>query len=167
MLTYMPHTNAGNIGLENHHSLHRTLYMRKWTTIIADDDAEDREFLKQALKSNGCFEILDVLKNGAEALHFVSGAGPYHNRAIHPLPNLLIIDAVMPSFHIREILAYLALYPAPDMKIVVLTGVPDKQLGDECLRMGASAFYYKPTNLEELQAIVSEIETSMREGRYL
>jgi DNA-binding NarL/FixJ family response regulator len=167
MLTHMHHTRARNIELKVEVPFHRTLNMRKWTVIIADDDAEDRGFLKQALKSNGTFEILDELENGAKALHYVSGAGPYHNRQVHPLPHLLVIDAVMPSFHIREILAYLALYPAPDMKIVVLTGVPDNRLGEECLRMGANAFYYKPANSEELEAIVSEIETCLREGRYL
>ncbi|EEF59058.1 response regulator [Pedosphaera parvula] len=140
--------------------------MRKLTVIIADDDDEDREFLRLALGANENFELINELKNGAEALHYVSGAGAYHNRVFHPLPDLLIIDAVMPSFHVREILAYLALYPAEKMKIVIVTGVPDTQLRAECLRLGANAFYYKPAELEQLLAMIKEIETNLLEGRY-
>lgn len=140
--------------------------MRKLSVVIADDDAEDREFLKQALRSCSTLDLLTELTNGAQALHYVSGAGPFHNRAVHPLPDLLLIDAVMPAFHVREILAYLKVYPAPKMKIVIITGVPDIDLREECLRLGAHAFYYKPTEMNQLESMLQEVEAALHEGRY-
>jgi len=62
--------------------------------IIADDDAEDRLFLKQCLDVSTRLRVIAGLPNGAEALHYVSGTGPCQDRARHPLPDLLIIGVV-------------------------------------------------------------------------
>jgi DNA-binding NarL/FixJ family response regulator len=136
------------------------------TVIIADDDPEDRSFLRESLRLHTKLEVIEELPNGAEALRYVSGAGPYHNRALHPLPNLLIIDAVMPAFNATEILDYLKVYPTPKMKIIIYTGYPVSDIREEYLRRGANGFFYKTGQAEQLQAIVREIEASLINGDY-
>lgn len=136
------------------------------TVIIADDDQEDRKFLRECLRASTKLEVISELANGAEALRYVSGAGAYHDRAIHPLPNLLIIDAVMPSFNATEILDYLKIYPAPKMKIIIYTGYPVTDIREEYLRRGANGFFYKTGDAAQLQAIAKEIEGSLINGDY-
>jgi DNA-binding NarL/FixJ family response regulator len=137
-----------------------------FTVIIADDDAEDRTFLKQCLGASTRLEVIAELANGAEALHYVSGSGPYQDRARHPLPHLLIIDALMPSFDATQILDWLSSHPAPSMKVVVFTGYPVSDVRERYLQRGAHAFFYKTGEMHQLTSIAKEIETSLIRGDY-
>jgi DNA-binding NarL/FixJ family response regulator len=136
------------------------------TVIIADDDAEDRQFLKQCLDASTRLRVIAELANGAEALHYVSGTGLYQDRARHPLPDLLIIDAVMPAFDAKEILDWLAAHPAPGMKVVVFSGYPVSDVRERYLQRGAHAFFYKTGEMQQLASIAKEIETGLIAGGY-
>ncbi|MDB6109334.1 MAG: putative response regulator, CheY, partial [Pedosphaera sp.] len=97
---------------------------------------------------------------------YVSGTGPYQDRARHPLPDLLIIDAVMPAFDAKEILDWLAAHPAPGMKVVVFSGYPVSDVRERYLQRGAHAFFYKTGEMHQLASIAKEIENGLVAGDY-
>lgn len=138
----------------------------QFTVIIADDDATDRQFLKEGLAVTPNLCVIGELRTGAEIIDYLSGKSPYDDRAKHPLPDVLIIDVIMPKLEAGEVLHWLKSNPVPKMKVVVFSGFPTTDIGSHFIKNGAHAFFYKTGELKQLQSIAREIETHLRQGDY-
>jgi DNA-binding NarL/FixJ family response regulator len=137
-----------------------------FTTIIADDDAEDRLFLKECLGSTSNLRVIGELACGKELIRYLSGQRPYQDRSLHPLPDLLIIDAIMPGLEAGEILHWLKTHPIPSMKVIVFSGFPTSDVGAHFLQNGAHGFFYKTGEMNQLKTITREIEAHLLNGDY-
>ena len=130
----------------------------KKTVLIAEDDANDIFFLRQAfVKAEVSCDLNHVL-NGKEAVAYLRGVGPYADRSQHAIPDLLITDFKMPVMGGLELLSWLRhkseflWLPA-----VVLTSSGLKQHHSEALALGARAYYVKPACFCDLISLVREL----------
>lgn len=127
--------------------------------IVADDDPEDRLFLKECLHSNTQLQVIRELSNGNDVIAYLSGKDAYADRNLHPLPEVLIIDAIMPAIEANEILHWLKQNPVQGLKVIVFSGYPTSNIGAGYLKSGAHAFFYKTSDLAQLKYIAREIES--------
>jgi DNA-binding NarL/FixJ family response regulator len=110
--------------------------------VIADDDALARRLIKRALQARGITVVAEA-KNGREAVEF----------GLIYRPHVVVSDIVMPG--LDGILATHQLLNAePDLRVVVLTGAGEDELGLQALRAGAADVVAKDADLDALARAV-------------
>ena len=99
-----------------------------------------------------------VCSDGREAVDLLSGVPPFDDRAEHPLPDLVLLDLIMPRLDGFGVLTWVRQQPAlKNLPVVVLTSSISPLDEARAVRLGASGFYTKPADLEELGVQVRDI----------
>jgi CheY-like chemotaxis protein len=120
--------------------------------LLADDDIEDQELLKESLLEQEPAAMIDVVWNGQEVVTYLSKCPE------DSLPQLLILDFQMPILNAVEVLHRLqqdARYDAIH-KVVWSTSTQPKHI-KKCLENGAIRYFPKPNNTDELYTLASSI----------
>ena len=110
--------------------------------LVVDNEIDVGNFVKSFFEIRG-FDVVAVL-NGDEAL-----------KALDKFPaDLVILDVVMR--HEKEGVEYLPLIKkkVPAAKVIMVTGVDNKETIEECKKMGADDYITKPLVLEYLESTV-------------
>src|SRR5438045_3621741 len=90
--------------------------------LIADDDAEDRMLLKEALEENRLRNNIQFVENGEELMDYLHHRGNYSDKVKYPAPGLVLLDLNMPKKDGREALKEIKADPHLRMlPVVVLT----------------------------------------------
>lgn len=127
--------------------------------LIADDDADDRMFLEQALRQTGYSDQISTVEDGEELLNYLQHTGPY-TKANAPRPTLLILDLNMPRMNgfqaLKIIKDDVALRRLP--VVVMSTSTADEDI----LRsydLGVNSFVIKPFHYNRLVEVISALKT--------
>jgi CheY-like chemotaxis protein len=92
-----------------------------------------------------------VLKDGEEAIAYLSGTGSYTNRLDHPLPRLVLLDLKMPRVDGFEVLRWIRGQPRlAGLRVVVLTSSTDVRDVNLAIQSGADSFLIKPADFLRL-----------------
>ncbi len=111
--------------------------------LLVDDDDDLREAMRDLLSFGG-YEVAAVA-GGHEALAWLSA---------HDLPDVILLDLMMPGMSGAELKAELDGAPARrGIPVVVLSG--DTRLAEQAARMGAAEWISKPTPIEVLLQVVA------------
>src|SRR5579862_7080423 len=79
---------------------------RRLNILVAEDDDADFLSLKFMLKKVTTAALVRV-GDGEDAINYLKGAGKYGDRAIHPLPDILLLDLRLPKVSGHEVLEWL------------------------------------------------------------
>jgi CheY-like chemotaxis protein len=126
--------------------------------LAAEDDASDRMILEMAFQRAKLPCPLVVVRDGQEAVDYLSGKGRYADRAAHPLPALLVLDLKMPRMNGLDVLAWLT--EQPDFKkipAVVLSSSAAELDVNKALLLGAREYFVKPHSLDALIKIANQM----------
>src|SRR5688572_25354127 len=131
---------------------------RKYTLLIVEDD-EDQQFLfKRAFEKLGTKYKIQLASNGNEALAYLRGEGKFADRTQFEFPSYILTDLKMSpgdGFHILE---FLKNTPALSVIPVVMLSTSDD---DDDIRqaylLGASSYFVKPPDPEDLKALLKKI----------
>jgi len=107
--------------------------------LIAEDSAYQRKVIAEMIASNEEIEVIDVAKNGREAIQKIEE----HN------PDVILLDIIMPEVDGLSVLKFLSEhYPIPT---IVFTGLKLESLDDsvQALLLGAFDFIIKPSGYWE------------------
>jgi CheY-like chemotaxis protein len=120
--------------------------------LIAEDDADDRYFLQRAFSALGFTGPMTFADNGKEVLSFLDGI-----KEDEDLPSLIIMDLNMPLLSGNQTLTLLKKNRRyRSILVVIFSSSMNEKEKLKCLEMGAYAYFVKPDNTEQLQAIVRE-----------
>lgn len=121
--------------------------MAKKKLLLIDFDQEFLKFLAGALSDEG-FEIV-MATDGLAGFE----------RFSETHPDLVIMEAMLPKFHGFELCSRITSHPTKKAPVIIVTGIyKDSVYKTEALRsLGASAFFEKPLNLEELLNKIYEL----------
>src|ERR1044071_6880751 len=75
--------------------------------LIAEDEENDIFLLRRAFRKSGSNLQPVFVRDGQEAVDYLSGSPPFDDRTRHPLPALLLIDLHMPRMDGFDLLAWL------------------------------------------------------------
>lgn len=128
-------------------------------TLLVVEDARDHAILVR-VAARRALPGLDVrvAGDGREGIAYLAGTPPFQDRRSHPVPNLIILDLLMPEvdgFAVLEFIQEQA--PTARAPVVVLTSSENPEHEERSLSLGAQAFYRKPADLEELGEVVRSI----------
>jgi CheY-like chemotaxis protein len=123
--------------------------------LAAEDEESDRFILQRAFERSGLNHPLILVRDGREALDYLSGDGAFADRALHPLPRLVILDLKMPRLSGFDVLAWLVARPDfKDLPAVVLSSSSDDADIQKARQLGARDYFVKPHSLDELVTII-------------
>ena len=128
-------------------------------TLLVVEDARDHAILVR-VAARRALPGLDVLVagDGREGIAYLAGTPPFQDRRSHPVPNLIILDLLMPEVDGFAVLEWMSEQRVPgQVPIVVLTSSENPEHEERSMALGARAFYRKPAELEALGDVVREI----------
>ena len=120
--------------------------------LLAEDREDDVVLIRRSLKNAFINNPLQVVRDGEEAIEYMSGEGRYANRAEFPLPALLLLDLKMPRKDGFEVLKWIRQQPGlSTLPVVVLTSSDDMHDVNAAYTAGANSFLVKPTEFEDFK----------------
>lgn len=112
--------------------------------LLVDDQEPDVVLIKRAFSKAGLKYPLISVPGGLEALAYLNGDPPYHDRARYPFPVLVLLDVRMPVMDGFEVLASIRHDPRfASLPVVLLTGSHEKGQADRAQQAGATSFIIK------------------------
>ncbi len=134
--------------------------------LIVEDDVNDQTFIQRALTRSGIVGRIAVVNDGEEATAYLTGLGIYENRALHPLPQLVLTDLKMPRVGGIELMAWMqARAEFRLIPVIVLTSSSDHADVAAAFAYGAKGFMIKPVHFGELEKLVGTIADYWRASR--
>lgn len=125
--------------------------MKPKILLIIDDDPDDREFFRDALKEVDGSAICYTCKNGLEAIDMLTSEGA-------PVPDFIFLDLNMPILNGKQCLAELKkLKKLNNSHVIIYTTSKLTDDFSETISMGAMHFLSKPTKFSELCEALSNV----------
>ena len=129
------------------------------TILIADDDADDRMFLEQAMRQNGYNQCIQFVEDGEDLMAYLRRQGRY-NELNAPWPNMLILDLNMPRKNGFQALSEIK--NDPELRrlpvVVMSTSSADEDV-IKTYNSGVNSFVTKPFNFNRLVEMVGTLKT--------
>jgi CheY-like chemotaxis protein len=125
---------------------------RPFTILLADDDEEDRELLRDALQDSRLANEMKFVVDGQDLLDYLRHEGRWAGRDVDaPRPGIILLDLNMPKKDGREALAEIkADESLRRIPIVVLTTSSDEPDIVSSYDLGVSSFITKPVTFGAL-----------------
>src|SRR5690348_16539021 len=114
------------------------------TILLAEDREDDIVLIRKAFKDGGIRYPLMIVRDGEEAISYLSGQGRYSNRELYPIPALFLLDLTLPVTDGFEVLRWVRSRPElEDMPVIVLTASDRIRDVNQAYRLGAYSFLVK------------------------
>lgn len=128
--------------------------------LLAEDDENDVLFMQMAITRSGIPNPLVVVRNGEQAIQYLSHKGMYADRERYPNPCVLLLDLGMPVLSGLDVLEWLQHWPtARAFLVVVLTSSADPSDIERAKSLGADDYRLKPSNAANLSPMLLELQT--------
>ena len=131
---------------------------RPITILMADDDADDRMFAKDALEEARLANDLYFVEDGEELMDYLRHHGKYANLNGSPKPGLILLDLNMPRKDGREALKEIK--DDDELKRIPVVVLTTSQAQEDIYRtydLGVSSFITKPVSFEGLVEIMKTL----------
>jgi two-component system response regulator (stage 0 sporulation protein A) len=116
--------------------------------LIADDNREFCELLKEAVRQEDGLEVMGAANHGMEVLEFLS----------RQIPDVIVLDIIMPHLDgigVLERMNQMEWERRP--KVVVLTAFGQETMTQKALELGADYYILKPFNLNVLASRIKQL----------
>jgi CheY-like chemotaxis protein len=135
------------------------LLMRKPPVIlVADDDENDVLLLERAFQQAKVAGHFVVVRDGQEAIDYLSGTGRYEDRADYPWPALMLLDLKMPLLNGFDVLKWWRERgSARDLPIVVMSSSNQESDVEREMALGAAAYQVKSGDLQHLLTFARDL----------
>ncbi len=126
--------------------------------LLVEDNPQDLELALRALRKANLTNRTHVARDGAEALDFVFGTGPFADRKMGDGLKVILLDLKMPKIDGLEVLRRLkADARTAVIPVVVLTSSREQRDVLESYRLGVNSYIVKPVNFEQYAAAVRDL----------
>ena len=136
--------------------------------LLVEDNADDEALTLRALKKQKIDTKVVVVRDGAEAIEYLSGKGRYAGRDVTILPHVVLLDLMLPKVNGLEVLKRIrAQENTRILPVVVLTTSREDRDIIESYQLGANSYVRKPVDFVEFSEAVKNLGTywlSLNEG---
>lgn len=123
--------------------------------LMADDDADDRLLVHEALQEVQLDHALEFVADGEELLDYLYRRGNYHALPASRQPSLVLLDLNMPRKDGREALREIKAHPElRRIPVVVLTTSRADTDIAQVYQLGANSFIAKPVTFDALVRVM-------------
>lgn len=126
--------------------------------VLADDDPDDREMTREALKRGGFQAPFHQVDDGEALLQLLRSEGAFTGDASVPLPGLILLDCNMPRKNGYETLAEIRADPKlKHLPVVMLTTSRAAHDVNQSYALGANTFLSKPDSFQGLVELLNAV----------
>ena len=126
--------------------------------MLVEDNADDEELTRRALKKSNVSNPLVVARDGAEALDYLFARGAFAGRDVEEIPQVILLDLKLPKIDGLEVLrqiradARTKLFP-----VVILTSSTEEQDMLRGYGLGANSYIRKPVDFTQFVEAVRQL----------
>ncbi|MEM1441129.1 MAG: response regulator [Verrucomicrobiota bacterium] len=119
--------------------------------MMADDDPDDREFVREAFDQCGFEGEFRYVEDGADLIDYLTREGEFAEGQECPLPDLILLDLNMPRVNGLEALNIIkSNEKLRRIPIVALSTSESTDDIEKTYDLGVNSFITKPSNFEDL-----------------
>jgi CheY-like chemotaxis protein len=127
--------------------------------LLVDDNPHDVVLIRLAFRRVGIIDIIQLVKDGAEAMQYIQGEGAYADRHQFPVPTLILLDLKMPQTSGFDVLQWIREQPElANVIVVVMTGSKNDEDIERAYALGANSYLVKPTRFEEMVKMMESLK---------
>src|SRR5678815_2078194 len=125
-------------------------FMDSTRTVLLVDDSETDLFLTRTAFGKAAFNSpLQEVRNGAEAIAYLQGEGPYSDRNKFPMPAVVLLDLNMPMKNGFDVLTWVrGQSTLKRVAVIVLSASMRTEDIERAFELGANSFLVKPGSME-------------------
>jgi CheY-like chemotaxis protein len=126
--------------------------------MLVEDNYMDIRLTLDAFKEAKLSNEINVFRNGAEALDFLFGRDKFADRALFPLPDIILLDLNMPGINGFDVLKQLKnTDKLKRIPVIILTS--SKEAADRALSydIGANSYLLKPISFNVFVEVVKKV----------
>jgi two-component system response regulator len=132
--------------------------------LIAEDNEDDVVFLRWAFAKAGLGKSIVFVRDGEEAVKYVSRQPPFDDPVLCPMPSLVLLDGRMPKMDALDVLVWLDRHPeVGPLNILVYTSALTPAQRVQAVELGAKACVEKPVTGEQWNILVERVK-GLRDG---
>jgi len=132
--------------------------MSRKVILLVEDNPDDEVLTIRALKKNNIQNEVVVAHDGAEALDYLFGSGPYAGRDVSVLPQLILLDLKLPKIDGLEVLRRLRANERTRLlPVVILTSSKEDQDRLNGYTLGANSYIRKPVDFNQFVEAVRQL----------
>jgi CheY-like chemotaxis protein len=112
--------------------------------LIVEDRDDDILLMRKAFEKMSLPNPIKFVREGEEAIAYLSGEGKYANRDEYPLPALVLLDLKLPRIDGFEVLSWIRKREGiRGLPVVVLTSSSQLRDVNRAYELGANSFFVK------------------------
>lgn len=132
--------------------------MEQKVILLVEDNPDDAELTRRALKSNNISNEVIVARDGVEALDYVFGTGKYAGRNPLDMPAITLLDLKLPKLDGLEVLRRIRSDERTKiMPVVILTSSKEDQDLISGYRLGCNSYVRKPVDFDEFLVAAKQL----------
>jgi len=117
--------------------------------LLVEDNPTDEKLTLRAFQKCKVANEVVVVRDGAEAIDYLFGSGPYSSSVVQ-LPALVLLDLKLPRIDGLEVLRRVRAHERTRLlPVVVLTASKEDEDVSRCYALGANAYVRKPVDFVE------------------
>ena len=126
--------------------------------LLVEDNPDDEILTLRALKKANVANRIEVVRDGAEALDFVFGAGNYAGRDTSDMPQLILLDLKLPKVSGLQVLERIRSDERTKrIPVVILTSSTEEIDIKSGYDLHVNSFVSKPVNFQEFSDVVQRL----------
>src|SRR4051812_1992352 len=126
--------------------------------LIVEDREDDILLMQKAFERAKVTAAFQIVRDGEEAIAYLSGLGKFSNREEYPLPWLVLLDLKMPGVDGFEVLEWIRRQEGlASLVVVVLTSSDQLRDVNRAYGLGANSFMVKPLDFENAAGLANLI----------
>jgi CheY-like chemotaxis protein len=126
--------------------------------LLVEDSPDDALLIQRAFRKANLANPVQLVRDGEEAVAYLSGASPWEDRARFPLPVFMLLDLKLPRRSGLEVLAWLRQESAVKrLPVVVLTSSRESVDVNRAYDLGVNSYLTKPVGFEALVEMVKSV----------
>lgn len=121
------------------------------TLLLVEDNEDDVFIFQRAFARAGLKDAVQIASDGEEAIAYLSGNGPYADRAAHPLPYVVLLDLKLPRRSGLDVLEWIHAQPElAHLPVIILTSSAEQRDLERTRELGAQHYLVKPPPVQAL-----------------
>ena len=141
--------------------------------LVVEDEQDHAVLIRAVFEHRSLGALIHIVSTGPAALDYLEGVPPYHDRAEHPLPEVIILDLSLPALGGFGALRWLSESEEhsgfavlrwlseskehSDIPVIVFTSSTDPEDERRAYSLGARAYKTKPADFGDLVDVVRDV----------
>jgi DNA-binding response OmpR family regulator len=126
------------------------------SVLLVEDDPHDATFVRETFDQAAIHHLLVTVTDGADAIRYLKGDGPYADRQRFPMPSIVLLDLKLPNVNGFQVIKWVRSHPnTKRLPIIVLSGTSVPGDCAHAYELGANSFITKPFGFHNFSTAIN------------